>query len=77
LGKLNQALERSNLQISYAMILDWEADRSQPEDEILRQLIRRAQPGSWTWLLANDLLAAKYPDRYKPVGRIGIRILNG
>jgi hypothetical protein len=72
---LNERLDGTGYQVTPALIQAWERAYVQPEDNLLRSLALCSTPLSWTWLLAHDLLASKYPAAYHPQGVIGHKIL--
>jgi len=53
----------------------WEAGQQEPGLDMLITLFVSTQHDDWRHSFAADLLAAKRPDIYSPVGEIGKRIL--
>ena len=72
---LTDVVESYGFSISYQSIKNWEDGVFRPDHALIMQLSIHAPQGSWQRAFAFDLLAAQWPELYKPGSEIGKRVL--
>ena len=74
-AELNQVVVPFGLSISNQSIKNWEDGVYQPNYPLIVRLSISAPPASWQRSFALDLLAAQWPELYKPASEVGRRVL--
>ena len=72
---LTDVVESYGLSISYQSIKNWEDGVFRPDHAFIMQISIHAPKGSWQRAFAFDLLAAQWPELYKPGSEIGERLI--
>lgn len=72
---LTDVVESYGFSVSYQSIKNWEDGVFRPDYAFIMQLSIHAPQGSWQRAFASDLLAAQWPELYKPGSEIGERLI--
>ena len=72
---LTDVVESYGLSVSYQSIKNWEDGVFRPDHAFIMQLSIHAKKDSWQRSFAFDLLAAQWPELYKPGSEIGERLI--
>ena len=73
---LNQVTCRLDVQIHASAITGWSKGSQLPDRHYLDVLRGLAIPGTWQHSFAHDLRAARFPGKYKPLGKWGKQALS-